>query len=82
MHIQPKQGQKSPNGKKINPSNGHSRSPRSGLDQLVSLSLVLFFEYKAKNIEWNRMELRKIWHDGRFSAKASDSSSGTQQLSF
>ena len=28
--------------------------------------------------EWNN----GIWHDGRFSAKASDSPSGTQQLSF
>ena len=28
-----------------------------------------------KNIDYNRMELRKIWHDGRFSVRASESSS-------
>ena len=26
-------------------------------------------------IDYNRMELRKIWHDGRFSVRASESSS-------
>ena len=28
-----------------------------------------------KNIDYNRMELRKIWHDERFSVRASESSS-------
>ena len=28
----------------------------------------------AKNIDYNRMELGKIWHDGRFSVRASESS--------
>ena len=31
--------------------------------------------YVPKNIDYNRMELRKIWHDGRFSVRASESSS-------
>ena len=30
---------------------------------------------RAKNIDYNRMELRKIWHDGRFSVRANESSS-------
>ena len=44
-------------------------------DATHSLPTASFTRYLTKNIEWNRMELRKIWHDGRFSAKASDSSS-------
>ena len=46
------------------------------------LGLADLYLTTAKNIDYNRMELRKIWHDGRFSAKASDSPSGTQQVSF
>ena len=55
---------------------------RFGRPSLDDVFLALCRE-DAKNIDYNRMELRKLWHDGRFSAKASDSSpSATQQLSF
>ena len=39
---------------------------------------VNFDELGSKNIDYNRMELRKIWHDGRFSVRASESSSVVQ----
>ena len=33
------------------------------------------FTLRLLYIDYNRMELRKIWHDGRFSVRASESSS-------